>query len=119
MKYEIEPKLGGSDQVGLRLKCESQTEAERIHLAIRQQRWEISRLMPSNHSSFTHFVYVKATESELRSYLLKIEVLFNPSNTEVTTKIVEPRSRDTLNFKSWQNLFRTAVKKLDCADKNH
>jgi hypothetical protein len=113
MQYEIDPKLGSPDQIGLRLKCESQSQAEKIHLALRKESLKISRLMPSNHSGFTHFVYVSATESQVRSCVSKIEPLFNASNPQISTEQVHKQAKDTLNFRSWQNLFRGAVKKLN------
>jgi hypothetical protein len=59
MQYEIVSKLGGDDQVGLRLKCDSQLQAEKIHRALRQEGFWVSRLMPNNLNSlnYTHFVY--------------------------------------------------------------
>ena len=109
MQYEIETKLGGTDQVGLRLKC-SEAQAENIYLKLRQQELRLSRLMPSNHSGYDYFLYVTAKESQLRLMMSEIQISFNP---DIAVAPTQTRAATTQNFKTWQTQFRKAVKTLN------
>jgi tetratricopeptide (TPR) repeat protein len=115
MQYEIISKLGGDDQVGLRLKCDSQLQAEKIHRALRQEGFWVSRLMPNNLNSlnYTHFVFVTATEPRLREAMLKIEALCSVGKAEISTNYTQKQAQATQNFKSWQKQFLQVVKQLN------
>lgn len=115
MQYEIVSKLGSDDQVGLRFKCDSQLQAERIHRTLRQEGFWVSRLMPNNLKSlnYTHFVFVTATEPRLREVMLKIEALYSLGKVEIGTDYTQKQAQPTLKFKSWQSQFRQVVKQLN------
>jgi hypothetical protein len=40
--YQIEAKLGNADQVGLRLRCNGQTQAVEIHRELRQAEFKVT-----------------------------------------------------------------------------
>lgn len=109
MQYEIETKLGGTDQVGLRLKC-SETQAQNIRLKLRQQELRLSGLMLSNHSGYDYFLYVTGTESQLSQLMSQIQISFNSDIAIAPTQI---RAATTQNFTAWQTQFRKAVKTLN------
>lgn len=109
MQYEIETKLGGTDQVGLRLKC-NEAQAENIYLKLRQQELRLSGLMPSNHSGYDYFLYVTGTEFQLRQMMSQIQISFNP---DIAIAPTQTRAAATQNFKAWQTQFRQAVKTLN------
>ena len=109
MQYEIETKLGGTDQVGLRLKC-SEAQAENIYLKLRQQELRLSRLMPSNHSGYDYFLYVTGTESQLHRVMSEIQISFN---ADIAVASTTTKAATTQNFKAWQTQFRKAVKTLN------
>lgn len=113
MQYEIVSKLGGDDQVGLRLNCDSQLQAEKIHRTLRQEGFWVSRLMPNNSLNYSHFVFVTATETRLREAMRKIEVLYCVGKVEINTNYTQKQTQATENFKSWQNQFRQVVKQLN------
>lgn len=110
MQYEIVSKLGGDGQVGLRLKCDKPGQAEEIQRLLRQEGFEVSRLMPSNHSDYIHFVYVRATATNLGNIMTKLEASFRAENS---VNDAEVRINSGYNFKSWQNQFRQVVKRLN------
>lgn len=110
MQYDITAKLGGDDQVGLRFKCETPGQAEKIHLALRQEQLKISRLMESKHSEYTHFVYVTSTEHQLHQAMSKVEALLHSSTS---SNPVQQATQTALTFKTWQTQFRKAVKTLN------
>jgi Flp pilus assembly protein TadD len=110
MQYDITAKLGGDDQVGLRFKCENLDQAEKIHLALRQKQFKISCLMESKHPEYTHFVYVTATENQLRQAMSKVETLFYSSTR--SNPIQQP-PQIALTFQTWQTQFRKAIKTLN------
>jgi hypothetical protein len=107
--YQIEAKLGNADQVGLRLRCNGQTQAEEIYRGLRQAGLKVTRLMSSSHEDYTHFVYLTATADNVNSAMLQIKadtIALNDTNSvkkEATLK----------DFKSWQILFRKAIKQLN------
>jgi hypothetical protein len=72
-QYEINAKLGSADQVGLRLRCNGQTQADEIYRGLRQAGFKVTRLMSSSHEDYTHFVYVTATEDNISSAMLQIK----------------------------------------------
>lgn len=109
MQYEIETKLGGTDQVGLRLKC-NEAQAENIYLKLRQQELRLSRLMPSNHSGYDYFLYVTGTESQLRQLMSEVQISFQAN---ITVAKARSKAATTQNFKTWQAQFRKAVKTLN------
>lgn len=109
MQYEIETKLGGTDQVGLRLKC-NEAQAENIYLKLRQQELRLSRLMPSNHSGYDYFLYVTGTESQLSQLMSEMQISFQANITVAKTR---SKAATTQNFKTWQAQFRKAVKTLN------
>jgi tetratricopeptide (TPR) repeat protein len=115
MQYEIVSKLGGDDQVGLRLKCDNQLQAEKIHRTLRQEGFRVSRLMPNNLNSlnYTHFVYVTATETRLREVMVKIEALCSVGKEEISTNYTQKQAQATQNFKSWQKQFIQVVKQIN------
>lgn len=116
-KYEIDTKLGNSDQVGLRLQCNGQNQAEQIHRGLRQAGFQVTKLMASKHSGYTHFVYITSTETELRNAMLKIEAniraLVAAGDVKVGSISQEIKVPNAQNFKLWKNQFRKAVKKLN------
>ncbi|GAA6623072.1 hypothetical protein NUACC26_088970 [Scytonema sp. NUACC26] len=107
-QYEIVTKLGSADQVGVRLRCNETTLADDIHRGLRQIGFKVTRLMPSNHGDYTHFVYVTATADNVTSAMLQIEASIRALNNATVLK-KEPNVKD---FKSWQKLFRQALKRL-------
>ncbi|MBW4616382.1 MAG: hypothetical protein KME21_24525 [Desmonostoc vinosum HA7617-LM4] len=107
--YQIEAKLGNADQVGLRLRCNGQTQAVEIHRELRQAEFKVTNPRSSYHDDYTHFFYVTSTVNSLDSVMQKIEARIKVSNNaSVVTK--EATLKD---FKSWQILFRKAIKKLN------
>lgn len=107
--YQIEAKLGNADQVGLRLRCNGQTQAVEIHRELRQAEFKVTNPRSSYHDDYTHFFYVTSTVNSLDSVMQKIEDRIKVSNNaSVVTK--EATLKD---FKSWQILFRKAIKKLN------
>ncbi len=107
--YQIEAKLGNADQVGLRLRCNGQTQAVEIHRELRQAEFKVTNPRSSYHDDYTHFFYVTSTVNSLDSVMQKIEDRIKISNNaSVVTK--EATLKD---FKSWQILFRKAIKKLN------
>lgn len=118
-RYEIVTKLGGADQVGLRFQCNGH-QAEEIHRGFRQAGFRVSRLMSSSHQDYTHFVYVTATETDLRNAMPKIEAkirdLDDVDSIKVASVLQERKVPTIQDFRSWQNQFRRAVTQLnkDC-----
>ncbi|MEH2026852.1 hypothetical protein [Nostoc sp.] len=108
-QYEINPKLGSVDQVGLRLRCNGQTQADEIYRGLRQAGFNVTRLMPSSHEDYTHFVYVTATEDNVSNAMPQIKANTIALNDANSVK-KEPNVKD---FKSWQSLFRKAIKQLN------
>ncbi|MHC0066867.1 hypothetical protein ACWATR_28795 [Nostoc sp. UIC 10890] len=107
--YQIEAKLGNADQVGLRLRCNGQTQAVEIHRELRQAEFKVTNPRSSYHDDYTHFFYVTSTVNSLDSVMQKIEARIKVSNNaSLVTK--EATLKD---FKSWQILFRKAIKKLN------
>jgi thioredoxin-like negative regulator of GroEL len=117
MQYEIFPNPRRADQVGLRLKCNQEIQAEAIQRLLRQEGFQVSRLMQSYNSSYTHFVYVTATETNLGNIMPKIKASLEtgPSvdNVKVAVKPIEENSTNRPNFKSWQKQFIQVVKQLN------
>lgn len=116
-RYEIVTKLGGTDQVGLRLQCNQQSQAEEIHRELRQASFRVSRLMSSSHQDYSHFFYITATESDLRNAMPKIAAKIRGLDDVGGIKVA-PASQDRKvptihDFRSWQNQFRRAVKQLN------
>jgi len=107
MQYEIETKLGGTDQVGLRLKC-NEAQAQNIHLKLRQQELRLSGLMSSNHSGYDYFLYVTGTEFQLRRVMSEISLDSNIPADQATDN-----TATTPSFRAWQAQFRKAVKTLN------
>lgn len=108
-QYEINPKLGSVDQVGLRLRCNGQTQADEIYRGLRQVGFKVTRLMSSSHEDYTHFVYVTATEDNVSSAILQIK-----ANTIVLNDAKSVKKESNVkDFKSWQSLFRKAIKQLN------
>lgn len=108
-QYEIEPKLGGDEQVGLRLQCNRQSEAEEIHRGLRLAGFRVTHLMSSKHSDYTHFLYVTATQDHLRSAMSKIEVHVKDLNDLTVAK----QESTVKNFHSWQKQFLKVVRQLN------
>ncbi|MBW4559209.1 MAG: hypothetical protein KME59_25520 [Trichormus sp. ATA11-4-KO1] len=108
-QYEINPKLGSVDQVGLRLRCNGQTQADEIYRGLRQAGFKVTRLMSSSHEDYTHFVYVTATEDNVSSAILQIK-----ANTIVLNDAKSVKKESNVkDFKSWQSLFCKAIKQLN------
>ncbi|MBF2002487.1 MAG: hypothetical protein IGS38_17415 [Synechococcales cyanobacterium M58_A2018_015] len=110
-QYEIVSKLGGSEQVGLRLKCVSQLQAEELHRALRE-RFKVTKLMPSLHGEYTHFTYVTATEEELQQGWASIETSYAVNNAKVVADYSKQEAKAIQTFKSWQAQFRSIIKQL-------
>lgn len=108
-QHEIVTKLGNTDQVGLRLRCDSQTQADEVYRGLRQVGFKVTRLMPSRHEDYTHFIYVTATADNVNSAMPKIEAKIGSLNN-TSSEQEEAKVKD---FKSWQNLFRKAIKQLN------
>jgi len=107
--YQIEAKLGNADQVGLRLRCNGQTQAVEIHRELRQAEFKVTNPRSSYHDDYTHFFYVTSTVNSLDSVMQKIEARIKVSNNaSLVTKVATLK-----DFKSWQILFRKAIKKLN------
>lgn len=113
MQYEITTKLGKENQVGLRLKCETHPQAQKVHLLLCQEDLKVSNLMASKHSEFTHFLYVKTTEPNLKQILTKILTSLNANSSQFSPSQNQSTLKTTLNFQSWQVQFRQAVKQLN------
>jgi hypothetical protein len=117
MQYEIFPNPRRADQVGLRLKCNQEIQAEAIQRLLRQEGFQVSRLMQSYNSSYTHFVYVTATETNLGNIMPKIKASLETGssvdNVKVAVKPIEENSTNRPNFKSWQKQFIQVVKQLN------
>ena len=111
-QYEIVPKLGGADQIGLRLKCISELQAEELHRAIRE-RFKVTKLMPSHHGEYTHFVYITATEENLRQTWSSIEASYLLNTSKVEADYSEQSAKAVQTFKSWQTQFRNILKQLN------
>lgn len=111
-QYEIVPKLGGADQIGLRLKCISELQAEELHRAIRE-RFKATKLMPSHHGEYTHFVYVTSTEENLRQTWSSIEAAYLLNTSKVEADYSEQSAKAVQTFKSWQTQFRNILKQLN------
>ncbi len=108
-RYEVVTKQKRTDQVGLRLQCDEQRQAEEIHRVLRQAGFTISRLMTATHPDYTHFVYVTVTDTELSNTVSKIEAHIKALNDGSVVK-EEPNVK---NFESWKNQFRKAIKQLN------
>lgn len=125
--FEIASHLGGLDQVGLRLRCDNLPQAEAIHRLLRQ-RFSVSSLLPSTHALFTHYVYVRVAEDDLKAVWPEIEAAVlnpgapSPQTTAETTKpepvkTAQPkpprpttptpaRAAKTIALSDWQRDFR-------------
>ncbi len=116
-KYEIDSKLGGSDQVGLRLQCKDQSQAEEIHRRLRQAGFRVTNLMNSKHSSYTHFIYITSTENDLRNAMLNLVANISFATDSCNVKIAaisqDIKVPNAQNYKLWQNQFRKAIKQLN------
>ncbi len=108
-QYEINPKLGTTDQVGLRLRCNGQTQADEIYRGLRQAGFKVTRLMPSRHEDYTHFVYITASADNVNSAMLQIKAMVLALNDANSIK----KESNVKDFKSWQSLFRKAIKQLN------
>jgi hypothetical protein len=108
-QYEINAKLGSADQVGLRLRCNGQTQADEIYRELRQAGFKVTRLMSSSHEDYTHFVYVTATADNVTSVMLQIKANTIALNNANSVK----KESNIKDFKSWQSLFRKAIKQLN------
>ncbi len=108
---EIVPKLGGADQIGVRLKCVSELQAEELHRAIRE-RFKVTKLMPSHHGEYTHFVYVTATEENLRQAWSSIDTAYSLNAAKVAADYSKQEAKAVQTFKSWQVQFRNILKQL-------
>ena len=105
-RYEIAPKQKRPDQIGLRLQCDGQKQADEIHRKLRQAGLRISNLMSATHSEYTHFIYVTLIENDFNNTVLKIEANIKASN-DVEKQV------GIKDFKSWQNQFRKVIKQLN------
>lgn len=72
---EIDPGLGKTDQVGLRMRCLNDMQAEAVHRTLRTQFPGTSTLMRSFHPDYSHFVYVQANETAVRNKWPSIEAM--------------------------------------------
>ncbi len=133
---EIDPKLGRTNQVGLRLHCES-AEAEAIHRALRLTfLGKVSQLLPSFHPNFSFCIYVTASAHELEAKWREIEQLAGVAASSDSAGVSRPsspartatqpaprspkpaaaspvnRSSAATDFKAWERQFRAAVKIL-------
>lgn len=113
MQYEIDLNLGRAEQVGLRFRCESESQAEKIHLLLRQENLKIDRLMKSFHEKYTHFIYVSGTEPHLREIMTKVLNSCQISTTARDTETLREQKKTLQTFKAWQSKFTLAVKKLN------
>ncbi len=108
-RYEIVTKQKRADQIGLRLQCDEQRQAEEIHRKLRQAGLTISSLMSATHSDYTHFVYVTVRENDLNNTVFKIEAHIKALNdVDVAKKQVNVK-----DFRTWQNQFRKVIKQLN------
>lgn len=108
-RYEIVTKQKRADQIGLRLQCNEQRQAEEIHRKLRQAGFTISRLMSATHSDYTHFVYVTVRENDLNNTVFKIEAHIKALNdVDIAKKQVSVK-----DFRTWQNQFRKVIKQLN------
>lgn len=118
--FEIAPHLGGPDQVGLRLRCESMPQAEAIYRLLRQ-RFPVSRLLPSTHPQYTHYVYVNASADALQAAWPGIETaVLNatgqpgqpaqqapaPSRPAPSFQAKPPTAAKRIELSHWQRDFR-------------
>jgi len=108
-QYEIDPKLGSVDQVGLRLRCNGQTQADEIYRGLRQAGFKVTRLMPSRHEDYTHFIYVTAIADNVKNAINMIQAKILGLNNVNSVK----KEASVKDFKIWQNLFRKAIKNLN------
>jgi tetratricopeptide (TPR) repeat protein len=113
MDYEIDRDLGAADQVGLRFRCENESQAGRVHLLLRTENFKVSRLMPSNQPNYTHFVYVTGTESHLGSTMAKVAAVGEVSTTNSGAVQSQDKVKIHQTFKDWQTKFSRAVKQLN------
>jgi hypothetical protein len=108
-RYEIVPKQKRADQIGLRLQCDEQRQAEEIHRKLRQAGFTISSLMSATHSDYTHFVYVTVIENGLDNTRFKIEAHIRAlNNVDVSKKQVSIK-----DFRTWKNQFHKVIKQLN------
>lgn len=108
-RYEIVPKQKRADQIGLRLQCDEQRQAEEIHRKLRQAGFTISSLMSATHSDYTHFVYVTVIENDLDNTRFKIEAHIRAlNNVDVSKKQVSIK-----DFRTWKNQFHKVIKQLN------
>jgi thioredoxin-like negative regulator of GroEL len=115
-QYEIDKNRGRDNQVGLRLKCVSNLQAQEIYRVL-QQHFKAEDLMPSRHPSYTHFTYVTTTEKNLREAMPVIEALYRKTSTaKVAADYVQTEAKAVQNFKSWKSQFRQAVQQLNIDD---
>jgi hypothetical protein len=108
-RYEIVTKQKRADQIGLRLQCDEQRQAQEIHRRLRQAGFTISSLMSATHSDYTHFVYVTLIENDIDNTVFKIEAHIRALNdVDVAKKQVIVK-----DFRTWQNQFRKVIKQLN------
>ncbi|WP_214662843.1 hypothetical protein [Amazonocrinis nigriterrae] len=101
-----------ADQIGLRLQCDEQRQAEEIHRRLRQAGFTISSLMSATHSDYTHFIYVTLIENNIDNTMFKIEAHIRAlNNVDVAKKPVSIK-----DFRTWQNQFRKVIKQLNNDD---
>ncbi len=110
---EIVPRLGKADQVGLRLKCSSQLQAETIHRELRHHfPRKVTGLMRSTHPDFTHFVFVTTTETQLQHVWVAIETVLAANAGTFVAEQKAAAAQASADFKTWERKFRSAVKHI-------
>lgn len=114
-QYEIDARRGRDNQVGLRLNCVSDLQSNEICRALKQH-FSVQGPMPSHHLGYTHFIYVTATENNLRETMPVIEALYKTSAAKVAADYAQTEARAAQDFKSWKSRFCQAVKQLNADD---
>jgi hypothetical protein len=121
---EIAPNLGGPDQVGLRMACANQPQAEALYRLLRQQ-FRVSPLLASFHKDYTHCVYVTASQDALSAAWAQIVTAVlagspQPALAQVslTRPAVLTAAKQTTGrvgleeYSAWHKRFRQVVVKL-------
>lgn len=115
---EILPHLGEADQIGLRMRCINQLQADAVHRALRD-RFQVSRLMNAFHVAYTHHLYITASAEQVSLVWSEIEAAVStPTSPQVPTQprtfrpvpqTISQRGSTLEDLRSWQNRFRKAI----------
>lgn len=113
-QHEIDPTAGRPDQVGLKLKCISELQAQEVYRAIGKHIEVGSKLCTPRYPSWhTHFIFINATEEELCKRMKLIESSYNEGKIKIATEYVSEQARATQSFTSWKLAFRKVLQDLN------